>query len=365
MRHELVERQPMTGTFRQAVADALAWLMTLSRERVRPEAARSRLQLLRQQHPETQLELLWEEEAYDGSVHYDLLLHLPEGGTLSLSFCPDSALPWSLRGAHRWSEADLVRVNQCVLKVDQAIACLDFIWNETPLIERLLDACLIEETLEKEPIELPDAELQSEVDAFRRARRLYTAAETHAWIERHGITHEKLERLVASQARVARLRERVTDRDVEACFAARRAEFDTARIARIDFPDEERARQVAGQARRGEAEFHAAAQRRFMERAARPAASPRPLFEVVRRGQLPRPLADATFAVAPGQVVGPIRVGGRYALVRVLSLTPARLDEPTRQAIQEILFAEWLAERRRTASIEWCWGNARQTSQAV
>jgi putative peptide maturation system protein len=354
----------MTSSVQQAVLDTLEWLMSVSREGIRPEEAQSRRRSLRQQHADTPLELLWEEEAFDESVHYDALLRLPEGGTVSLSFCPERALPWPLRGVHRWSEAHLARVNQRVLKVDQAIACLDFIWDEARLIERLINACLIQEALEQEPIELSDAELQQAMDAFRRVRRLYTAAETHDWLERHGSTHEKLERLVASEALVARLRERVTAGRVEPYFEARRAEFDTARIARLDLPDEESARQVAEEVRRGEVEFYEAAERRFLEEAGRPAVPPRPLFAVLQRGQAPPALADALFAAAPGDHVGPVRTEGSYALVRLLSLTPARLDEPTRRAIQEFLFAEWLAERRRAATIEWCWGNAQLTARA-
>ena len=70
-------------------------------------------------------------------------------------------------------------------------------------------------------------------------------------------------------------------------------------------------------------------------------------------------------AAAPGEIVGPGRTEEGWTLILVLSFTPACLDEPTRRAIQEILFAEWLAERRRAATIEWCWGNAQRTSQAV
>jgi hypothetical protein len=49
---------------------------------------------------------------------------------VSLSFCPDEELPWPLRGVGRWSDKDLVRVNNTLLRVEDAIAFLDFIWNE-------------------------------------------------------------------------------------------------------------------------------------------------------------------------------------------------------------------------------------------
>jgi putative peptide maturation system protein len=348
----------MNPSLQQSVLDTLEWLMSLSRDGVRPEEALRRLPLL-QQHVETPIELLWEEEAFDRFVHYDALLRLAEGGTVSLSFCPERALPWPLRGLQRWSDADLVRVNGRVLKVDHAIALLDFIWDEARLVERLLNVCLIEEALEREPIELSDAELQREMDAFRSARRLYTAASTRSWMERHGISHRKLEQFVGNQAVAARLRERVTAGRVDETFAARKAEFDTSRIARFDLTNEESARQVANQIRRGEVGFCEAAERCFLESPDRTPPS-RPLFQVIHRRQAPPLLADAIFAATPNEVVGPIRTTAGYALIRVLSFTRACLDEPTRCAIQEILFAEWLADRRQAATIEWYWGNARQ-----
>jgi putative peptide maturation system protein len=347
----------------QSVLDTLQWLIGLSRDGIRPEQALERLPRLRQRHADIPMELLWEEEPFDGLVHYDMLLRLPGRGTVSLSFCPPRALPWPLRGLHRWSDADLVRVNGRVLKVDRAIALLDFIWDERRLVENLLNVCLIEEALERQPIELSDAELQREMDAFRRSRRLHTAADTHRWMERHGISHRMLEQLVASQAVVARLRTRVTAGHVDETFAARKGELDTARIARLDLPDEESARQLYERIRRGELSFYEAAEGHFVETTRRSAGPPRPLFHVIRRGQVPTALADAIFAATANEMVEPIRTAEGCALIRVLSLTHARLDEPTRVAVEEMLFAEWLAERRQAATIEWCWGTARQTTQ--
>jgi putative peptide maturation system protein len=338
----------------QSVLSALEWLVSLSRDGIR---------LLREQHADTPMQLLWEQEAFDGFVHYDALLGLPEGGTVSLSYCPPRALPWPLRGVHRWSDADLVHVNGRILKVDQAVALLDFIWDEARLVESLLNACLMEEALEREPIELSDAELQREMDGFRIARRLYTAAKTHRWMERHGINHRTLEQFVANQAVAARLRERVTAGRVDEAFAARKTEFDTFRIARLDLPDEQSARQVSNRIRHGEVGFYEAAERCFMDNPGRTSAPSRPLLQVIYRRQLPRALADAIVAAPPNEVVGPIRTAEGSTLVRVLSITPACLDEPTRCAIQETLFADWLAERRRAATIEWCWGHARRTTQ--
>src|SRR5688572_13024203 len=110
----------MKETVEQTLVETLNYLITLVRDGIRPEEARSGVGQLQTRHSEVGMELIWEEEAYDSSVHYDALLQLPEMGAVSLSYCDDRALPWPLRGVHRFSDADLVRVNNNVMKVDQA-----------------------------------------------------------------------------------------------------------------------------------------------------------------------------------------------------------------------------------------------------
>jgi putative peptide maturation system protein len=341
--------------------DALDYLKTLIREGVRPSEALARLQTLRQRHPDTEMELVWEEQAYDASLHYDLLLRRPGEGTVSLSFCPEHVLPWPLRGVHRVSDRQLVRVNNTVLDVAQAIACIDFLWDEAGVVNRLVHVCLIQEALQKDPVELSAEELQQALDSFRRAHQLYTSEDTRRWMERRGLTHEKLERLVGDEATVARLRDRVAADRVDDYFEEHRADFETARIARVQFTDKESALRTIRQLRSGEVDFYEAAERQFLATGERPSPSPVELFAEVRRRHAPAELAATVFAAAPGDLLGPVPTEEGWAVVRVLSFTPARLDQPTRLVIKKTLFEEWLDERRQAARIEWFWGNTAQT----
>src|SRR5262245_5532703 len=112
----------MNAPLDRALTQALGYLVTLAQDRARPGEAMARLRALEGRDPDIGMDLLWEEEAFDRSVHYDVLLRPPGGGTVSLSFCPDRALPWPMRGVHRWSERDLLRVNDTTLTVGEAIA---------------------------------------------------------------------------------------------------------------------------------------------------------------------------------------------------------------------------------------------------
>lgn len=240
----------MNESLRSAVTDVLDYLLALQHEGVRPPEARTRLQTVRGRHPELGIDLLAEEEAFDQSVHYDALLRLAGNGTVSLSYCPERAIPWPLRGVHRWNDRELVRVNANILPVDTAMACLDFIWDEAPIIERLVNLCVIQEELEREPIELSDAELQDAMNKFRAAKKLFKAEDTLRWLERHGMSQEKLERYVTENAMVPKLRDRIAAGRVDEYFHQHSKDFDTAWVARIEVANESEARVGQSNSRR-------------------------------------------------------------------------------------------------------------------
>jgi putative peptide maturation system protein len=346
----------MCEEMRRTTGAVLDCLMALAAEGARPPEALARVRRLACQHPEARIDLVWEEQAYDRSVHYDALVRLA-GGTVSLSWCPARARPWPLRGVRRCMDNHLLCVNDVVLDVEQAVACLDFIWEERPIIDRLVNVCLIQEELRRNPVVLSDEELQRAMDAFRRRHGLLTAEQTRHWLERKGMSQEALERRAADEATVAALRDRVAAGGVEAFFEAHRADFDTAHVACFDLADEEAARRTCEQVRGGELDFFGAAEQASLDAAARRRRLG-PLFCLMRRGQVSEEMAEAVFTAAPGDLCGPVRAAAGYAILRVLSHAPARLDESARAAIKQLLMDRWLEERRAAATIEWYWGNA-------
>ena len=71
--------QPLLGR-------TLTYLQALARDAVQPDDARAGLRLLEQHDPDHPLDLVWLEEGYDQSLHYDALIRLPGQGTVSLGF---------------------------------------------------------------------------------------------------------------------------------------------------------------------------------------------------------------------------------------------------------------------------------------
>ncbi|MBU2669869.1 hypothetical protein KOI35_40800 [Actinoplanes bogorensis] len=157
---------------------------------------------LKERWPDADLHLVHDEEAYD------VLIREP-GGTLSIAYSPAPSMPWPERGAVRYSDQDLARIDGRKLRVSEALSALDFLWYDHDVLARLVDTCLIHAELERDPVDLSDEEVQTAADAYRRARGLLDPASTERWLNERGLSHDDFTALVTNIAEVARLRARI------------------------------------------------------------------------------------------------------------------------------------------------------------
>jgi len=310
--------------------EALEMVRELSRERVTSRDAQDRLAPLRARWPAADLALVRDEEVSDGSVSFDVLVREP-AGTVSVAYSPAPALPWPLRGAVRHSDSHLARVGTRPLDVGEALAALDFLWYDHDVLARLVDTCLIHAELERDPVEVGDAELQAAADAYRRAKGLLDADSTARWLAGRGLSADDFTKLVADTVAVAKLRERVTAGRVAPWFAAHRADFDTLVVAWVAAPT------------------------------ALPASDAlAAVTSAVRSGACAGVTRVAVAAAAPelrdttGGAVSTV-VGGVPVSAAVVGREPAVLDSATRPAVERAVFDDWLAERRAAAGVEWFW----------
>jgi putative peptide maturation system protein len=351
----------MLESHHAVLADVLSCLEAISQEGAAPSQAHVRIDNLRSRYPADSIELVWDEQVFDGSRHYDALIR-PQGfaGTVSLSVCHDDTLPWPLRGLQPWRDSELLRVNGTVMPVENAIRHLDLLWQRKPLMQRLIDSCLIEAELNRRQIEVSPAEVQSTVNDIRRRRGLLTAADTHAWLAESGLSMQGLTDLAGRLARAAKLRELIVSEDVERHLESHRGDFDAVNTRVLQMPDAGVARQIADAVRDGSQSFlHAAEDAVFSD------SSGRTQFFYRRelRHQLAARLAsDGSFEA--GDLLGPLEEGDERLVINVVSIEPAEDNAQLRTAVVTRLFESWLREQRQKARIEWFWGPNRATQAA-
>lgn len=325
--------------------DCLSVLTALADERASPAAALVAVAALRARHPGCAFEVIWDEEAGSGRFHFDLLIDTGAAGTIALALTPPDALPFPLRGLQRWKEMEVARIDGRTVWMHEVTTYFDAIWGDADLCRKLVDHCLIQRELERSPVEVSDAALQRAVDAFRAEHGLDTAAATEAWLADHAITLPDLEDGLAGRIALPRLRRRIAG-DAHAAFTADRARFDAIDV--IAFPAAAAAALTAEI--RGGAGFYAIAERELAGGGGRPGAAGL-MFATCRRHELvaDEPLVEG--AVVAARISG---AGPYVAWIR--GVRGATWDDATRAAIEEVVFAAWLADQRAHAHVEWNWG---------
>ncbi|MEV4775313.1 hypothetical protein [Microbacterium sp. LWH12-1.2] len=168
---------------------------------------------------DVRVHLIPHQERFDGSVSYDILVRGLER-TISVGLSSRSGLPWPRRGVVAADEHAVVRVNGTMLMVADVVAVLSDVFEDTAMLDRVLDEALLREALREEVVGVGDDELQDAFDAWRRGRRLLSAAETEVWLGAHGSSLpdllSRLERLVARRKLADTVHERLSDESAAA-----------------------------------------------------------------------------------------------------------------------------------------------------
>jgi putative peptide maturation system protein len=353
----------MLETHHAVLTDVLSCLEGISRENVLPTDAQREINAVRSRHPAASIELVWDEQEFDSSRHYDALIR-PQGfsGTVSLSVCHDEGLPWPLRGLQPGRDSELLRVNGTVMSVENAIRQLDMLWHRKPLMQRLIDSCLIETELERRQIEVTPAEVQQTVDDMRRRRGLLTTTDTHAWLASSGMSMHGLTEIAVKLARAAKLRDLIVGQDVDRYLEQHRESFDAVNTRVLQTPDARIAQQVTEAVRGGSRPFLDAAQEAFF---CDSTGRTQLFYRKEPRHRLAERLRDATAAFRSGDLLGPLDEGDERLLIHVVSVEPAERNPHLRSAVVARLFDDWLREQRQHARTEWFWGPHSATKDAT
>jgi len=210
------------------------------------------------------------------------------------------------------------------------------------------DLVLIRHEAAQRGIEVSGDELQKAADTFRIARELFEAEDLEQWLTDANLSFTDWERTLEDEVLLSKVRNAVTERQIEQRFAGNRISFDAATISRIVVRDLEVAKELGVQIREEGADFHQLARTYSIDEATRPASG---YVGVVKRGAIADEAEAAVFGAQPGRVVGPIKTDPGWVLIWVHAIHPATLDEATREQIKSSLFGEWLSQQRNKSRI--------------
>ena len=307
---------------------------------------------LRRELDDADVELVWSSEAYDGSRDYALLLRGDDQGWLSIA-SSRSHLPWPLRGVRRWREEDVVRVNNRVVKMEDAVAFLEIESPRTQVARRLVDSSLMQEALGSSLPTATRAEMRAEEALFRQRQGLVAPPDLAAWLRLRGWHRGDLERLIEDRLLRRRLRERIIpDGAIDEYFAEHRDDFDLREIEWVWRRNVRAAREAVAMLIETKRTIADLAQEVLPYREGEVEL---PLRVWRRRRDLGEDFA-LLFASPSGTAFGPLAYERGWVVGRTLRHLAPELTIPLRNQIRGHLFESWLRSRRESAEIEWLWG---------
>ncbi len=335
----------LNESFKQALSDSVQTLQELPRQRALVEDSRARFRRFRSSHPGVHCDLLVDQPPGSETVDYDILLSGPDGGTVAVTWRPDQGLPWTVQYSDHWAANYVLSVNELHVSIQSALIYLDTSLNRRPhLAEDLINQLLIQEAMNESPPTASGREIEKAVDDFRIHRGLYSAADTSLWLEKMSLTMEALRELLAQKVLARKLKKRVTASQAMYYFEAHRQDFDLLTLLRVWAPSKSIAVALGKAGRRSD--LWTAINKRGL---------PLPSLNGELATVFARELPPAFASAAPRTIIGAERAPGGYQVGQVLQRRAARFDDRTRNTIEDLLFQEWLAERRKRATVRWHW----------
>ncbi|WP_067183109.1 TIGR04500 family putative peptide maturation system protein [Microtetraspora niveoalba] len=323
--------------FARLLFEGVELLRGLRRRRSAVQEARDAVAGWAARHPAARAQLVVDVRPGTPVVDYDLLVSHPRGGTVALSAPADDGVPWPADHSTHWAAGYLLTVDRVHVPVAEVLAMTrTMARRDTTVHDEIVEQCLVhnEVIADDEPVD--DDELRMAAEEIRAAWGLHDRAATLSWLVEMGMSGPQFESFIAGVARRRRFRCRKEAELAPAYLTAHRADFDLVRAIWATAPRPVDGASLLGLTGPGGLLGWDEAQ---------------VTVGVRRAGALPEPLRDAPVRT----MIGPVRHGDGYLTGVVLERTPAGDDPTTLAEAGRAAFADWLAMRRRAASIEWHW----------
>ena len=240
------------------------------------------------------------------------------------------------------------------MQEDLSISILDIIHNlklscQIPhVVETIASQRIIIKAAKKLGIEVTEAELQQEGDKLRLEKKLATAKDTWAWLDKHHLSVKDFEELVYNSLISKKLANHLFAPQVEKFFYENRLNYEAAVTYEVIFEDRDLALELFYALEEGEITFPEIARLYIQEPELRRAYG----YQGVRYRQDFRPeIAAAVFASSAPGILKPITTSKAVYLIWLEEIIQPELDDKLRGNIISELFAVWLKKKVELSKI--------------
>ncbi len=245
----------------------------------------------------------------------------------------------------------VVRIDDEAVSAEEFINYLKFTGDFKDVVERYIRNKVTAKAALKRGIKVSTEEIQQAADDFRRCIGLHRARDTHAWMEKTGITEDEYESFISDHVSAGKMMDAIiSEESVESYFQLNSPKFDTVDVQHIVVESEEKANEIAALVSESPDSFDEFAGEYSLDSRTRDEGG---RIAGLRRDALPGDVDAMVFNAQPGEILGPFKIEDElFEIIRVTSIKPAKFDSYTKDNIARMIHDEWLEERLKEHKIE-------------
>ncbi len=207
------------------------------------------------------------------------------------------------------------------------------------VIKTMASEKIIALSVQEAGIQVTEAELQQEADKIRFEKKLVTAKDTWAWLDKHHLSVKDFEKLVYNNLISRKLANHLFSDQVEKFFYEHQVDYVAAVTYEVIFEDRDFALEMFYALQEGEISFPEVARQYIVEAELRRSYG----YQGLRHRKKFRPeIASAVFSASAPEVIKPITTSKGTYLIWVEEIIQPKLDEQLREQIITESFSEWL-----------------------
>ncbi|HEY9744307.1 MAG TPA: peptidylprolyl isomerase [Coleofasciculaceae cyanobacterium] len=247
-------------------------------------------------------------------------------------------------------------VSQPFLSVDdqpiplaQALQYLQSAGKLQSVIGDILRQYIIEQELQtRDDLDVSPALTEQAVIDFRLQNQLTDPKVFAQWLASNGKDYSSFHASVTFGFKLEKLKAQITEPKLQEYFIERKLFLDRVVLSRLVVADRELAEELASQIEEG-ASFEQLAR----EYSIADDKIVNGMMGPISRGTLPDVLRAAVDLANPGELIEPLELEGRWVLFQVGQFLPASLEDgQLKQALQNELFEQWLAQKIQKMSVK-------------
>ncbi len=244
---------------------------------------------------------------------------------------------------------NFITIDDTALSLEQSLYYLNSAGKLQPALVEIAKQYFLEQEIAAAGIREPLAEqIEQFMIEFRVQQKLTTPEAFQQWLSEHGLTYATFKHQIQTRMKQDELKEQIVREKVQDYFAQNQTNLDRIVFSRIVVETLETARNLHQQLQGTEVDFNQLAKQHSIVDDGKVGGAMAPMI----RGQMPPEIREATLSAEPGAILGPVRIEGRYCLLRVEEVLPARLEGALKRDLQNHLFEEWIKAKLKAMTIQ-------------